>query len=259
MEDSMRRLIALPLLLSLPLLMPVHRLSAASGIRIESVTHGIRMTLAVPSRTYPRDALIRVSLTLTNVSHGTRYIGSGLQEPEAYVLDSSGAEVYSPHDPLGDQTLLEQKGPGPRSFALLAGHAWRKTQYVVLRGEYIGFEAILGRPGHGNEISIRSGEAVVRLTEEPKPSVAITSSPTLHAVVNPVVPAQGPLHYLSETSWAVGDNARLTGTGWEITRSTTIQSQIPASSLTGAICKWHAIASWLNHPVVEITYDGAAS
>jgi hypothetical protein len=101
MEEEMHRLIAFPLVVLLPLLMPAHRSSAASGIRVEAVMQGIKMTLVVPARTYPRDALIRVSWTLTNVSRRAIYVGSGLQSPSVYVLDSARAEVYSAYDPLG--------------------------------------------------------------------------------------------------------------------------------------------------------------
>jgi len=257
----MGRLIALALLIPSALLTPAAAAHAASGIRIDQVTHGVELTLTVPRREYPRDALIQVTLTMTNVSPHTIYVHSGLQIPAADVLDSSGTEVYSPYQPLGDKTLLDPKGPGPQSFPLLSGHTWKEKQYLVLRGRYIEFQAWLGNVRRGKTLGVQTSAAIVRLTQQPAPQATIATSPSLHAIVTPAEPVSGPLLYFSQTSCSAGDVTQLTGGGWTPTGGTTIDSGLDVGPPPDSNCgsaRWHVLAGWLNHPVIEIDYDQPA-
>lgn len=66
----MERLSLLPLLTVVPFFPIKHAYATTnSSITVSTTAHGIRLTLSVPRRSYPRNALIRVGLRLTNLSH----------------------------------------------------------------------------------------------------------------------------------------------------------------------------------------------
>jgi hypothetical protein len=66
----MERLSLLPLLTVVPFFPIKHAYATTnSSITVSTTAHGIRLTLEVPRRSYPRNALIRVGLRLTNLSH----------------------------------------------------------------------------------------------------------------------------------------------------------------------------------------------
>jgi hypothetical protein len=66
----MKHFLLLPLLVVVPLVPIRHAYATTnSSITVSTTAHGIRLTLEVPRRSYPRNALIRVGLRLTNLSH----------------------------------------------------------------------------------------------------------------------------------------------------------------------------------------------
>lgn len=254
----LRRLVPLLLLITF---LPVSaaRAQPDSAIRVAIVSHGVRLTLTVPRRIYPRNAVIQVKLTVKNVSHHGVYIASGLQAPIAYVLDSSGIEVYDPYAPLSNETLVTQKGPGPVSFLLRRGKAWEADPYLVLRGSRIGYRVIIGRFGHGTEVTVTGRSVSVRLTPEVLPQVSLSTVPTLRATISQAVAVSGPLLYYSQTSCQIDGARYSTGSGWSIAHGTSIEPEFYTASGPGSQCDgtktWHALAGWLNHPVATITYS----
>lgn len=212
------------------------------------VTHGLRITLRVGRRSYPRDALVSVTLTIRNTTHHAISIISGLNAPKVVVLDASGQEVYDPINPLGALTLITPLGPGPESFQLHGGRSWTSDTYVVLHGNRLAAHVILGnvrRPGP--EVDIMSPRLKLRLTSEAPPQVVLSASP-LQARLIPRAPESGPL--LSFRQEQCGDLA--TGDGWTTTDSRVVVPGVPDTCTTYT---WHAIAGWLDHPVATIVYS----
>ena len=255
----MLRMLA-PLLLVLPLSLLPARSSAAhpeSGYSVSTLAHGVKLTLTVPNRLYPRNALVRVTLTVKNVAGHTKYIRSGLESPSAYVLDDSGSEVYDPLEPLGDKTLITPMGPGLGSFPLRAGRVWQAHRYLVLRGDRIVYWMRLGRVGHGNAVTVQGRPALLRLTEEAAPRVSITSSPMLEATIIPPWAVSGPMLYNQQWSCQTGDSTYLSGSGWVAAKGSTVSGS-EARANCSAKLQWRAIAGWLGHPVADVDYSEGA-
>jgi len=217
------------------------------GARASMVTHGLRMTLEVPRSAYPRNAVIVATLSIRNISHHAVSIMSGLNAPRVAVSDASGQEMYDPGTPLGDLTLAPQMGPGPESFGLLPEKSWIAHDYVILRGNTLEARVILGDVrSSGQEVSINRPRLVLRLTNEPAPQVAL-STPPLKAKLMPLWRESTPLISVSQSQCA----STVTGGGWVAVKRGVMLPDV------GAACQpnvWHAIASWLNHPVATIAY-----
>ena len=218
-----------------------------SDARASMVTHGLRMTLEVSRRTYPRNAVIVATLSIRNISRHAVSIKSGLNAPRVAVLAASGQEVYDPGTPLGDLTLAPQTGPGPESFRLLPQKSWIVHDYVVLRGNTLEAREILGDVRNsGQEVSIDRPRLALRLTSEPAPQVVL-STPPLTARLIPPSPQSTSLVSVSQTQC---DNV-ITGGGWVAVNRGIIVPDVGAACRPGI---WHAIAGWLNHPVATIVY-----
>lgn len=86
------------------------------AVRVDTITHEVKLSLSIPRRTYPRDALVTVTLRLQNVSRHTVLVSVN-NFPDAIVLDAAHQEVYSARDPSCDQALFELIGPELRYAA----------------------------------------------------------------------------------------------------------------------------------------------
>lgn len=212
-----------------------------------AISHGLRITLDVPRRSYPRDALILVTLSIRNTSRHAISIMSGLNAPRVVLLAASGQEVYDPGTPLGGLTLAPPTGPGPESVRLLSQKSWTAHEYVVLRGTTLEARVILGDVrSSSQEVSIDRPRLALRRTREPAPQVLL-SFPPLKARLNPPSPQSTPLVSVSQTQC---DNM-ITGGGWVAAARRILVPDVGAACRPGI---WHAIAGWLNHPVATIAY-----
>jgi hypothetical protein len=89
-------MLALLLLTSIPSTTHASALGA-STLAVSTVSQGVQLTLSVPVRTYPRHALVRVTVRARNVSH--RVVRLDLRSAAVSVLDASGRVVYPPPSP----------------------------------------------------------------------------------------------------------------------------------------------------------------
>lgn len=224
----------------------------ASGVRVDTITHGVKLSLSIPRRTYPRDALVTVTLRLQNVSRHTVPVSVN-NYPDAIVLDAAHQEVYSARDPLFDRALFElHGGPGPRPPMKLRPHRTMVGSYfVVLRGPLLEATAVIGP--RGNERGIHGATLPLTLTYEAPPLVTITTIPTLHATITPPPGVSASPYFVEQTRCA--DNDIMTGRGWQGANTDVLTPEFATDcTKPGA---WVAVAGWLNHPVASIDYMAA--
>jgi hypothetical protein len=258
-------LAAFALLLVTALSAPIGRAQAHDLSRAvaRTTSHGLRLTLTVPRRRYPRNALIRVTLKVTNVSRHPISIESGQNFPRSYVLDSSGNDSYDPVTPLGDESLLDVTGPGPRYEVINRGKTITIPDYLVLRGSEISARVFLGKLGAPAGPMITMPPVVITLRDEPAPVVHVSTSPSLQAVVTPPHPMSGSMYYLDQTACATATETSSEGEGW-VSQPTSVVTPVfsdgssDLSSCTGRRI-WHALVGWLNHPVAYLSYQDPPS
>ena len=103
----------------------------ASAVHVETITHGVKLSLSIPRRTYPKDALVTVTVRLQNVSRHTVLVSED-NYPAVAVLDTLHQEVYGTRDPLGDKALFELIGPGKRPPMRMRPHHGLAISYFVI-------------------------------------------------------------------------------------------------------------------------------
>lgn len=228
----------------------------ARGITASSTAHGLKMTLALPRRSYPRGALVRAALTFRNVSsHALYYDVTG--GDAVLVLNGRGSPVYQTRQPLGMGTLLAYKGP-QRTVRLLAGQSRTDHIYLVLYGRFITAETGVSRAETAPSAAVRTPRISIHLTSGSAPEASITTTPHLSVTVTPRQPVSGKLHYLFETSCTTSDGTGSTRKGWTSTTGRVVTPIVypgnsPQSTCSGTAV-WNGLAGWLNHPVATFRY-----
>jgi hypothetical protein len=223
----------------------------ASAIRVETVTHGVKLSLSIPRRTYPKNALVTVMVRLQNVSRHTVLVSVN-NYPNAMVLDSAHHELYSARDPLSDRALFELHGPGPRPpIKLSPHHGFAVSYFVILRGPLLQAVAMVGP--RGKERDIHGPTLPLTLTDEAPPPVTVTETPTLHATIAPPPSVTAPPYFVEHTQ-CTGNGLVSTGRGWQAANSNLLTPEFPSGCVTPHM--WIALAGWLNHPVVDIAWSG---
>lgn len=222
----------------------------ASATIVSTTTRGVKLSLSIPRRTYPRNALVTVTVRLQNVSRHTVLVSVN-NYPDAIVLDSTHQEVYSARDPLGDRALLELTGPGPRPPMRVRSHRVLVASYfVVLRGPLLQANAMVGP--RGKEHDIHGPILPLMLTSEAPPPVTVMETPTLHAIITPPPGVSAPPYFVERAQCV--DNDIMTGRGWQAAPTDDLTPEFATDcTKPGA---WVAVAGWLNHPVVNIAWKG---
>ena len=184
MRRGVRALVCLVVLLLLPLAAP-----SAVGAHPASVytsqirTHGVLLSVSLARRTYPQDALVRVTVRLVNVSQRTVQIGGtgaamcGQDGPGVRVTDANNRQLYPP----AAEWVLASCGPPIRPRPLLPGHALQQKLLAILRGDRIRGVASLGN----QSIQVLTPPVILRLTKEPAPHLWDRSVPGCSARASP--------------------------------------------------------------------------
>jgi hypothetical protein len=161
------------------------------------VTQGIRVTVSVPQRVYPRDALVSVWIGVRNISHHAVYVPgacAGPSNPNVLVWSGSGRLVYPPLIPVAEPQgplVMACMAPFPRLLKPGSALHWRLD--AVLRGSWIDARVGLGGPtdilvgSHWIHVHLR-----VRLTASDAPELNVTNSPVV-TVDASAAPGLGPL------------------------------------------------------------------
>jgi hypothetical protein len=225
----------------------------APSVQASVTTHGLRITLRVARRTYPRTAVIAATLTLRNISRHRVSVESGQDAPRLLVLADAGGQDFNSDQPLGDQSMLDRMGPGPRSTDLSPGDTWTIHAYVVLDGSTLTSTVTVGSFFHHIPLVTVAGPQIrFHLTSEPAPRVVISDKP-LQATLTSPVPVTSRFIWYGETRCVEPWGATgLTATGWRVGGNGQIGLGDPSGC---AHFTWHAIAGWLGHPIAPITYD----
>lgn len=82
------------------------------GIAVSTTAHGLKVTIAIPRRVYPRDALVRASLGFQNLSSHTVYYEPGNGMDMLFVANGRGERSTRLHCALGRPHSWCQRGRG---------------------------------------------------------------------------------------------------------------------------------------------------
>lgn len=221
-----------------------------SGTRASTTSHGLQVSVLVPRRSYPKDALVQVRVVVRNISHRAVVIDApcGSEGPEAQSTTATGHLLYSMvfHPTSGLSTLCHNQ-TAPR---LAPRHVLEVRQYLVLEGPGIrGFVPLAGNRW------AQTRPALVRLTPARPLRVNMRSKHRVEAMIPRPPGAQGPLLWYG---WSAclehGTPFSSPNYGWVRSSSdvaTPLQARERACS---QITEWHAIAGYLNYPVAIINY-----
>lgn len=247
-----------PLSLLLPLLLlPLSPARATSNPRyqVDSVSHGLKLSLILAQRSYPENALVRVGVRVENVSAGTAL----LQQPTLCSLNPEVEVVAANHKILYPPAVQGGKpatcSPRRSSLHLLPGHHMLWHVLVILRANRLRVVVLL--QGHGE---VKGRLMSVSLTADPPPRVTIRTTPTVYAEVHPPGSVDGYMYY---NQWwrcrTFGTPQKAGGTlttGLGPTFLATSASRlVPDWDPTcSSFREWHAVVGWLNQPAATINY-----
>jgi hypothetical protein len=224
----------------------------------------VRLTISVPRTSYPRDALVRVTVRLRNISRVPIVVGSAQAVecekvgPSAVVLSEQGDQVYPPA-PLGG--LQGSCGPygiddPARLPRLLPGHTMTRHPYVILRGPTIRAIATYYVHTDNSRLQAASKSVSVSLYDAPKPALTLTTSPGLSATIAPVTGA--PAAKLRMVyQWLCPDPMGARGTApmpYWLPAKTNAAGTYTLTPDCPQPYQWHVAAGFPNQPVVYIDY-----
>lgn len=228
------------------------------GVSATSTQHGLRMTLSLPRRAYPRDALVRATVTADNVS-GRRLYYDVSNGETVLVRNRHGRDVFQSAQPLGANSLVITRGSF-RWRILRSGAAFTFHIYLVLRGRMVIAESNVSPALSGPWTTVVTPPVYLRLTNEAVPEATLASTPGLSVTVTHPWPVAGRLHYLWQTSCTTASGTETTEKGWTSTADSTIktyfysgQTGVARLSCSGSGI-WNGLAGWLNHPVASFSY-----
>jgi hypothetical protein len=242
---------------------PAMRAVTGNGPLVSIRKHGVNLTLRIPRRAYPHNALMRVTVRAANVSRHTVIIGATPQygdcptlHPVIRMQSRDGRQYFSPaifgpsfHScPFPTQT-------GPR-LALKPGHAVTFTQYIVLRGPRL--QATFTLVQRNRPMGIATPPMVLYWTSAPSPRVRLRAGKRPYAVITPPAGVHGGM--LAQMGWQCRKPAAESGSATRVSGSTPLA---PAGSRRlaptrsndcGTVLWWRAVAGWEGYPVAEINY-----
>lgn len=222
--------------------------ASVSAVQVSTTAHGVRLSLSIPRQTYPKNALVTVTVRLHNASRHTVLV-SGNDPLTVTVFDSSHQAVYWPREPLGENTLFDLHGPGPRPPMKLRPHRVLVfSDFVILRGPLLQARAMIGP--RGKEHALAGPLLPLTLTDEATPAVTVAETPTLHATITPPTGVSGSPYFVEQTQCA--DNGMSTGRGWQAAPTNVLTPEFATDCVSPRA--WVALVGWLNHPVVSIDY-----
>lgn len=240
----------------------IPRMTLRGTTQVAIVTRDVMLTLAVPRKRYPRDALVRVRASLKDVSKHVLWVeqpGGPVAEdvavaPRVEVVGSHAAILYPP-PPL--PLLLEASGPGliPGRFTLGPGQIRETEPYVILRGSHLRATVVLlpNARDYTPRTLVATPTLALRLSPRMPPTVSLhVRASSVEADVRPGRHVRGPLLYVYTAKCAATDGspyrfmAVFTPTGRHLI------SQCSAEGLD--TLEWHVVAAWPKQPVVVVDY-----
>jgi hypothetical protein len=217
---------------------------------------GLKLTLTVPRRSYPRNALAQVRVTLRNVTnhdvgYWTSVVGpAGEAAPQAEVLNAPGKVLFPPAMPYWPPL----PGPPPGLATLQSGQSVTESEYIVVRGARIrATQSFMPRMTTNLNLPpyvLSTRPIFMRLTSEPAPTLALHGAPTDPALdVTRPSNVQGPM-------WSV----RYANCGVQLPvfvytyTQVWVRSNLHLTPGCSPLLEWHLRVAWLNHPVAALDY-----
>lgn len=247
------------LLLVAAALLPGQRARAgrAPVMTASRTARGVRLTLDLPRQTYPRDALVRVSVTVQSVSRTPVLVGATAapecmrRGPGVQVLDAAGAAVYPPAAPW----VMASCGHPIFPAALPPGHTLHHTMLTVLRGPEVRGVAAIGPMGSAHQVV--TPPLRITFTDEPPPTLTLATAPNLHLIVTPSRAISSRMFYFVYGSVCPqsppGTQYRSETPRWERT-GLSPGRRFRLLADCAAPIRWVFAGGWLNHPAVSLDY-----
>lgn len=258
----MHRFPTLNLLLALSFLLSTAEAASAGGrapaVRSTVTTlQGVRVSLWLTDnkRVYPRDALVPVTVRLRNVSRFPKVwtFACGRENPRVQVLNSQGTVRYPP----GLALLSPPQCPAAGAQPFLApGRTFQRQFLVVMRGHLLraiwNFQTASSSPGANEPTQVTTGQVAVNLVHGPRPVATLHRNPKVYAVVQAPPGSSGLLRVVDVARCPNGSSGA----------ANTIQNVSIWRPVAGRVIRppcanpfeWHALAGWVNEPVVRINY-----
>lgn len=260
MRLGVRALVSLAVLLFLPFEAPsVARAHPASIYASQIRSHGVVLSVSLARRTYPQDALVRVTVRLVNVSRravqvdGTEAAVCDQQGPGIRVSDRTGHKLYPP----AITWLLTSCGPPIIPHPLLPGHVVQRRFLAVLRGNHIQAVASIGP----SSFEITTPPLSVVLVPEAPPHAVVHPDYLSHIDVTPATPSQRGRFYYVESEACLANNPGAPGAVGSAARIGRFQFTRPNqdgvyrfSTICGSPTFWIFTGGWLNHRVATVEY-----
>lgn len=225
-------------------------------LRTWATAGGLKLTLTVPRRTYPRNALTRVSVSIQNVSRHdigfwTPGVGPvGVTAPQPEVLDRFGELFFPPVM----SAMPPLPGPAPRVEPLHPGQMVHGRDYIVVRADRIrasqrftpkwlatvqrALNTLVTRP------------TIVRLISEPAPNLTLRQTTS-----GPVVEVTRPAGVTGRVMLLSYADCGVTGSGPGFKYSFGwVHSGLHLTPGCSPVGEWHLRVAWLNHPVAALDY-----
>lgn len=245
------------------------RAQPAPPLQVDTVAHGVVLSLFVPRAVYARDTLARVTVRVRNVSRGPLAIVPGftdarcaLDNPRVQSLTPAGVVRYPPAVPAVPGEIQQpcvggggSGGFGARSL-LPPGGAAEGQMLVILSAARVRAVVTLAAPGrlprtYGPAFTVVGRALALRLTSGP--AARIVPCAAVNGCFRVLPPAgarvYGPLYYTyasqcrdARGNLAYGQDARLTPTG-----NTMLHLGCGAP-----LAELHVVAGWPGWPVARL-------
>jgi hypothetical protein len=267
---------------------PAHAGSSALASRTVTATaHGVTLSLTVPARVYPRNALVRVTATARNVSNHPLGISTldaqhpinGTTVPQVQVLDFHGHPVYPP----ALQYCCAIPGSPFFPIPLQPGQTRRLHAYVVLRAgrlrAAVDSTSTPQDPVARYRLTTPSLTVSLRKPDPPRVTLQEYRENPPRPLAATFTPRRSPHGSLLYMEWMdclyFSGSAQLQRTGvvlwtrtsndWATVRPDGAGIQIaphcppeqqasPHAELAGSLVQWHVIAGWPNHSARVFDY-----
>lgn len=222
---------------------------------ISTVSRGVKLTLMVPRRVYPENALVRVVVTLRNLSQqdvqisGQGMFCCGQYSLGAVVRDTSGQILYASDR---RETPL---GPGLSPLTVAPRHSMSQRVFLVLRADRV--QGVVQVQKGSDYFTVQTPVVTVRLVTERAPRVILRAAVAdqVTATIRPPTHMKGYLYYLGSYLCGKSDlPAGLPSSAEPFQLSLHSKLTADCSYSTMPVTSWYVLAGWLNHPVVAIDY-----